>query len=84
MDRAICEGNRVVNSRAKKLNKIIHRQKVRSISKGVDNETPYSLTHPQNKRSKEFKIEGKLSRNGLLKSLLKKDALKSRNKIACS
>lgn len=59
MDRAICEGNRVVNTRQKKLNKIIHNFKVRSITKAVDNQTPYSFSHPINKRSKEFLIEGK-------------------------
>ena len=37
MDRAQHEGNRVVSQRALKLAKIIHKEKVRNVSKEVNN-----------------------------------------------
>ena len=58
MDRALHEGNRVVSDRAVKLNKIIHKEKIRNASKGINNNVPHSVTHPINRRSKEFQIEG--------------------------
>lgn len=59
MDRAIPEGNRVVHSRTQKLNKLIHKEKIKQATKGISNEVPFSLQNPGSRRSKEFIIEGK-------------------------
>lgn len=58
MDRAIIEGNRIMRERLLKLNKTMHREKLRSIQKSVDNDVPVTVLHPICKRSKQFKIEG--------------------------
>lgn len=61
MDRAIIEGNKLVNIRLQKLNKLFHNKKIRNVSKAVDNDLPNSVFHPINKSTKEFLIEGKLN-----------------------
>jgi len=62
MDRAITEGNRVVNWRQLMINKALHKQKLQDMTKAVDNNPPYSYKNPLNKKSKEFKLEGKLQK----------------------
>jgi|LakMenEpi03Aug12_release.lakeMendotaPanAssembly.Ray.scaffolds.fasta_scaffold6118972_1 hypothetical protein len=42
------------------INKSLHKQKLQFMTKAVDNNPPYSYKNPLNKKSKEFKLEGKL------------------------
>ena len=42
------------------MNKSLHKQKLQYMTKAVDNNPPYSYKNPLNKKSKEFKLEGKL------------------------
>ena len=42
MDRAMMEGNRVCNNRSLKLNRIIHKEKIKNAAKGVNNAQPYT------------------------------------------
>lgn len=42
------------------INKSLHKQKLQYMTKAVDNNPPYSYKNPLNKKSKEFKLEGKL------------------------
>ena len=59
MDRSIREGNKIVSWRQLMISKEKHRSKIQSVSKVVDNSTPFSFNNPVNRSSKEFRIEGK-------------------------
>ena len=61
MDRSIREGNKIVSWRQLMVNKEKHRSKIQSVSKVVDNSTPFSFNNPVNRSSKEFRIEGRVN-----------------------
>ena len=54
MDRAITEGNRVVNWRQLMHNKQKHQETLQKMKKIVDNDLPFSYKNRLNKSSKEF------------------------------
>ena len=58
MDRALFEGNRKVSDRVKKLERIIHREKVKNAEKAVDNGIPNACSFPISRKAKEYRIEG--------------------------
>jgi len=60
MDREILEPNRPVTKRMILLSKAMHRERLRNMTKAVDNELPDSALHPQNKKNKEHAVERKL------------------------
>jgi hypothetical protein len=59
MDRAIPEINRYVTERQIKVNKNLHKQKLKSVAKIIDMSEPASLSHPINKAKKEQMVDGK-------------------------
>ena len=59
MDRAIPEFNKLIARREYQLNKSLHKQRLRGITKAIDNDVPDAYNYPINKRNKEFLIECK-------------------------
>jgi vacuolar-type H+-ATPase subunit B/Vma2 len=59
MDRAIPEINKYVTERQIRVNKNLHKQKLRSVGKIIDMSEPSSLSYPFNKAKKEQMIDGK-------------------------
>ena len=59
MDRAIPEFNRVITKKLQDQQKKIHRDRVRSMSKRIDNEMPTAYHYPISNAKKEMIIEGK-------------------------
>lgn len=58
MDRAIPEVNKYVAKRQLSLVKALHKDKLKSMQKLVDNKLPTSYYFPINKKNKEQMIEG--------------------------
>lgn len=54
MDRALTEGNRVVNKRQLEINRSIYKQKIHNPMKGINNSPPFAFEHPLNKSSVHF------------------------------
>jgi len=61
MDRALPESNSILHKKWITENKKIHKRKVLTSTKLIDNELPSSLKYPLVKTKKELLIEGKLS-----------------------
>jgi vacuolar-type H+-ATPase subunit B/Vma2 len=59
MDRAIPEINKYVTERQIKVNKNLHKQKLKSVGKIIDMSEPASLSRPFNKAKKEQMVDGK-------------------------
>jgi hypothetical protein len=61
MDRGLIGGNRNVSDRVRKLERIIHIEKIRNAEKAVDNGVPVAYSFPISRKAKEYRIEGKAS-----------------------
>jgi hypothetical protein len=61
MDRGIPEFNKVVAKREKQMARSLHRERLRGITKAIDNSKPIGYIYPINKKNKEAMIEGKIS-----------------------
>lgn len=59
MDRAIPEFNRVITKKWQDQQKKIHRQRIRSMDKRIDNAAPTAYNYPISNAKKEMIIEGK-------------------------
>jgi hypothetical protein len=59
MDRAIPEFNRVITKKWQEQQKKVHKDKVRSVSKRIDNELPVACQYPISNAKKEMIIECK-------------------------
>ena len=59
MDRAIPEFNKIVARREHQMSRSLHRDRLRNISKAIDNSMPIGYVYPINKKNKEAMIEGK-------------------------
>lgn len=59
MDRAIPEFNRVITKKWQDQQKKMHKSKLRSMNKRIDNELPSAYSYPISNAKKEMIIEGK-------------------------
>jgi hypothetical protein len=59
MDRALPEYNRQCVEREMKVNRLGHKDRLRTVSKQIDMGEPSSLSYPPNKAKKEQMVEGK-------------------------
>jgi len=58
MDRALLEGNRLVNQRQLMINKAFYKSKITKPVKAINNSPPYAFQLNLNKSSKLFILEG--------------------------
>lgn len=63
MDRAIPEFNRVITKKWQDEQKRIHRKRIKSMDKRIDNNLPNAYNYPISNAKKEMIIEGKYESN---------------------